>query len=72
MLGFGLVKWKILPIWIGWSAAAIGLAAMALTMLLPDNMSIYLPVFHLTALWLKATGIVILRRGLAADEPESP
>jgi hypothetical protein len=72
VLGFGLVKWKILPIWIGWAAVAIGLAAMALTMLLPDNMSLYWPVFHLTALWLIVTGIVILRHGLAADEPESP
>jgi hypothetical protein len=72
VLGFGLVKWKILPTWIGWAVVAIGLAAMALTMLLPDNMSLYWPVFHLTALWLIVTGIVILRRGPTADEPESP
>ena len=64
VLGFGLIKWNILPIWIGWVAAAIGLAAMALTMLLPDHMSLYAPVFHIKSLWLLVTGIVILRRGL--------
>ena len=63
VLGFGLIKWKILPVWSGSVAIAIGLAAMALTMLLPDHMSLYLPVFHLKSLWLLATGGVILRRG---------
>ena len=63
VLGFGLIKWKILPIWIGWGAVAIGLAAMALTMLLPDQMSLYMPVFHVKSLWLLVTGVVILRGG---------
>ncbi len=67
VLGFGLIKWKILPVWSGSVAIAIGLAAMALTMLLPDHMSLYLPVFHLKSLWLLATGGVILRRGLGAE-----
>ena len=64
VLGFGLIKWKIVPIWIGWGAVAIGLAAMALTMLLPDQMSLYMPVFHVKSLWLLVTGLVILRSGL--------
>ena len=64
VLGWGLIKWKILPIWIGWWSVAIGLAAMALTMLLPDSMSLYIPVFHLKSLWLLLTGTVILRSGL--------
>ena len=67
VLGFGLIKWKILPSWIGWMAVAIGVAAMALTMLLPDHMSLYLPVFHLMALWLLVTGIVMLRHGIILD-----
>ncbi len=69
VLGFGLIKWKIVPIWIGWVAIAIGLAAMALTMLLPDHMSLYMPVFHIKSLWLLATGVVILRRGLNVCGP---
>ncbi len=64
VLGFGLIKWKIVPIWIGWGAVAIGLAAMALTMLFPDHMSLHMPVFHVKSLWLLVTGVVILRSGL--------
>ncbi len=45
-------------------AVAIGLAATALTMLLPDHMSLYEPVFHVKSLWLLVTGVVILRSGL--------
>ena len=67
VLGFGLIKWKLLPVWNGSVAIAIGLAAMALTMLLPEHMSLYLPVFHLKSLWLLATGAVILRKGLGAE-----
>ena len=67
VLGAGLIKWNVLPIWIGWIAVAIGLAAMALTMLLPDHMSLYMPVFHVKALWLLVMGIVILRSGLRVD-----
>ncbi|MHC4173668.1 MAG: hypothetical protein ACYTBX_08255 [Planctomycetota bacterium] len=66
VLGFGLIKWKILPTWIGWAAVAIGLAAMALTMLLPD-MSLYMPVFHVKAFWLILVGVAILRSGLRVN-----
>lgn len=67
VLGFGLIQWKVLPVWIGGVAVAIGLAAMAVTMLLPDHMSLYLPVFHVKSLWLLATGGVILRRGINTE-----
>jgi hypothetical protein len=66
VLGSGLIKWKILPVWIGWAAVAIGLAAMALTMLLTD-MSLYMPVFHVNALWLLLVGVAVLRNGLHAN-----
>ena len=42
-------------------AALIGLAAMTLTMGLPDRLSLYMPIFHLWSLWLLGTGIVFLR-----------
>lgn len=61
--GSGLIKWKILPTWIGWAAVAIGAASMAITMLLTD-MSLYMPVFHINAFWLLLMGVVILRNGL--------
>ena len=38
----------------------MGVAGMTLTMGLPDNLSLYQPVFHLNALWLAAFGVVAL------------
>lgn len=34
---------------------------MALTMGLPDNLSLYRPVFHLNALWLATFGAAALK-----------
>jgi len=65
VLALGLLKWKVFPSWIGLSAAAIGVASMAVTMLLPDHLSLYLPIFHCRALWLLATGIHTLRSGIS-------
>ena len=64
VLACGLLKWRLLPAWIGGSAAALGVTAMGLTMGFPDHLSWYLPVFHLSSLWLAATGYVILRSGV--------
>lgn len=64
VLAGGLIKWRIVPAWLGWAAVIIGLAAMALTMLLPDHMDLYQPVFHVNVAWLAAAGVVILRHGV--------
>jgi hypothetical protein len=34
---------------------------------LPDDLHLYLPVFHLHALWLAGVGIVILRSGVRME-----
>lgn len=62
-VGWGLNRWRLLPAWVGWLAVGVGLASMAVTMLLPDRMSLYLPIFHVKAVWLALTGATILRRG---------
>src|SRR5262249_58340332 len=49
VLAWGLLRGEVLPWWVGGGAAAVGLAAMALTMALPDNWALYTPVFHLHA-----------------------
>ena len=64
VLALGLLKWNVFPSWIGLSAAAIGVASMAVTMFFPDHLSLYLPIFHCKALWLLATGIQTLRSGI--------
>ena len=63
LLGVGLFKWKLLPAPVSGVAVLIGLAAMALTMGLPDKLSLYMPIFHVWVLWLLGTGIVVIRSG---------
>ncbi len=67
LLGCGLMKWRVLPIWAGGVAACIGVAAMAITMGLPDDLDLYHPIFHVHAFWLAAVGIQTLRVGLRTD-----
>ncbi|MGH8769759.1 MAG: hypothetical protein ACREV2_01060 [Burkholderiales bacterium] len=38
----------------------LGVAAMAVTMVFPDNLEYYMPLFHLNALWLFALGLAVL------------
>ena len=51
------------PLWLIGGGGLLGLAGMAITMGLPDNLSLYRPVFHLNALWLAAFGVVTLTFG---------
>jgi len=64
LLAGGLIRGRLLPSWTAIVAGLIGVASMGLTMMLPDNLSYFLPVFHLFALWLLGTGFVIFRGGL--------
>jgi len=64
VLAVGLLRGEILPWWVGGGAAGLGVAAMALTMIFPDNWALYTPVFHLQALWLAAIGVYVLLYGI--------
>ena len=64
VLSFGLLRWNILSAWLAWGGIVIGLAAMGVTMLLPDHMSLYMPIFHVQALWMGAVGVAIYRSGV--------
>ena len=63
-VGLALMIWKLLPMWVGGLAAMIGVAAMAITMGIPGDLQIYMPIFHIKAFWLAAMGAVLLRQGL--------
>jgi hypothetical protein len=69
VLAWGLLRYRILPAWNGYLAGVIGVAAMALTMALPDNLPLYLPIFHALAFWLLASGIVLFRGGATTSSP---
>jgi hypothetical protein len=55
--------------WLAASAAALGVAAMAVTMAFPDALELYRPIFHLNALWLLATGAAFLTRRAPVAAP---
>ena len=60
VLALGLLHSGPWPAWlVGWGGG-LGVAGMALTMGLPDNMGLYRPLFHLNALWLAVFGAVTL------------
>ncbi|MEE8160489.1 MAG: hypothetical protein V3T61_02515 [Acidobacteriota bacterium] len=71
VVGFGLLKWKGLPVWLAWSAVVLGAAGMGLTMGLPDDLELYLPVFCLNVLWLGTTGFVMLWFQLSPAEGDA-
>lgn len=64
VLAWGIWRYRFLPTCLGVVAGVIGLSAMALTMGLPDRLSLYLPVFHALAAWMLTTGVVLYRKGL--------
>ena len=68
ILALAILKWRLFPKWSGIWAALVGLSAMALTMGLPDDLALYVPVFHLTAAWFGVSGIVSLRSGIRLDQ----
>ena len=58
VLAIGLLQACPWPAWlVGWGAL-LGVTGMGLTMGLPDNLSLYRPVFHVNALWLATFGTV--------------
>jgi hypothetical protein len=62
VFGLSLLVSRSLPSWLAWSAVALGVAAMALTMGLPDDLHLYMPIFYLNSVWFALGGFAVLRR----------
>jgi len=56
----GLLKGNVLPVWFIGYTFLLGAAAIILTMMAPGKLHLYKPIFHLNALWVFLTGVVIL------------
>ena len=52
---------RIMPRWLGSLAVSLGIAAMALTMALPDDLHLYTPIFYLNSVWFVMCGLQLLR-----------
>ncbi|WP_223033429.1 hypothetical protein [Hanstruepera marina] len=70
LLGFAFLRWKIVSSWLGWFTLVLGLAAMLIILLIPDNFEIYKPVFHVKVVWLLAMGLVLLKHGVNLSKVE--
>ncbi|WP_166959353.1 hypothetical protein [Yeosuana marina] len=64
LLGFGLLKWKLLSTWLGWFTVLLGFTAMGIILSIPDNFEVYKPVFHVKVIWLVSMGVFILLKGI--------
>ena len=72
LFAWGVWRYGILPRWIGCFAAIIGVAAMAVTMGMPDHLSYFRPVFYAHVLWMLATGAALWRSGINLDASRTP
>ena len=67
LLGYGFIKWKILPSWLSWFTFLLGLVAMLVILFIPEYYEHYKPLFHVKAAWLMIMGIVIITSGINQD-----
>ena len=67
LLGYGFIKWKLLPSWLSWFTILLGLVAMSVILFIPEYYEHYKPLFHVKAAWLMIMGIVLLRSGINQD-----
>ncbi|WP_370477118.1 hypothetical protein [Tamlana flava] len=71
LLGFALIKWKMVSTWLSWFTILLGFAAMSVILFIPDNFEIYKPLFHVKVVWLLAMGAVLLKQGIHLSESKS-
>ena len=62
VLGAGFYAGGLFPVHVSVGAIVLGVAAMAVTMLLGDRLNLYEPIFHLNVLWFGALAFDILSR----------
>ena len=67
LLGYGFLKWKLLPSWLSWFTVLLGLVVMSVILFIPEYYEHYKPLFHVKAAWLMIMGIVLLRSGINQD-----
>ena len=71
LLGAALIKWVIVPKWMGLFTTALGLAALIIILGIPDNFEIYKPLFHIKVIWLLMMGGLLLKQGVSLPKSES-
>ena len=71
ILGIGLFKWRIMDRWISIFTVVMGLAAIGVVMLIPDNFEIYKPLFHIKVVWIILMGVIILTKGVNLTPQEN-
>lgn len=68
LLGYGLLRWKIMHKGIAWFTIAFGLVVMGIILFIPEYFEYYKPMFHVKVVWLVVMGIALLKNGINMDE----
>lgn len=71
LMGFGLFKSKMMDAWVCIYTMLLGMAAMCIIMLIPDNFEIYKPLFYVKILWLIVMGVMLLKKGVNLTQEQS-
>ncbi len=71
LLGAALIKWVIVPKWMGWFTTALGLAALIIILGIPEYYEIYKPLFHIKMIWLVLMGVLLLKQGVYLPKSEA-
>jgi hypothetical protein len=66
VLAGGMMLSGAFPLWFTVVSIVLGVAAMALTMGLPDDLHLYYPLFHFNTIWLIAMGLMLWRGPMAS------
>lgn len=69
LLGYGFIKSKFTPVWLGAFTGILGVVAVAIILAIPDNFEIYKPIFQIKVIWLVVMGIVLLTKGVGHSTP---
>ena len=68
LIGYSLLRWKIMHVGLAWFTIAFGLIVMSIILFIPEYFEYYKPMFHVTVVWLIAMGILLLKNGIRIEE----
>jgi len=70
LLGTGFLKWNMFGKVMSLFTIILGLVAMGIILLIPDNFEVYKPVFYVKVIWLIAMGFTLLNKGINLAEAQ--
>ena len=67
LLGYALLKWRMMASWIAWFSLLFGFAVMGVILLIPEYYEYYKPLFHVKVVWILGMAVLLLKDGIRQD-----